>query len=107
MRAPRSGCCLVHQDEVGRFESLENGENVAAIHRLAKFKWAGYRYAVISLPGLGPDQVGLKLAPEGQQRTTLAAQNFKAGLAPTILVLGGFVHTAQTLFCGAACEVTI
>jgi len=90
-----------HRDEAGRFEPLESGENAAAIRRLVNIRWSDYRYTVILVPGRGPDQVGVNLAPEGQQRIALAAKNYKAGLAPILLVSGGFVHPAQTPFCEA------
>jgi hypothetical protein len=90
-----------HRDEAGRFEPLAAGENARTIRHLAAIDWAHYRYSVIVVPGRGPDEPGVSLAPGGRVRIELAAKEYREGMAPIILVSGGFVHPAQTPFCEA------
>jgi hypothetical protein len=90
-----------HRDEAGRFEPLETGVNAAALRRLAGIKWSDYRYTVIVVPGEGPEEPGVNLSHGSRTRIALAVKDFQAGLAPLILVSGGFVHPSQTKFCEA------
>jgi hypothetical protein len=89
------------RDEAGRYEPLENGENAAALARLSHVRWSKYPYSVIVVPGLGPEEAGVALAPGAFRRIMLAAKNYRKGLAPYILVSGGNVHPSQTPFCEA------
>jgi hypothetical protein len=89
------------RDEAKRFEPLEKGENARAFARLAKVRWNKYPYSAIVVPGAGPEQAGVALDPAGLARITLAAKRYREGLAPFILVSGGYVHPSQTPFCEA------
>lgn len=84
------------RDEAGRFEPLEEGENRAAIHRARTIDWAKYPYSVIVVPGAGPETAGVALSPRGKLRLTLAVRRYRQGMAPFLLVSGGFVHPNQT-----------
>jgi hypothetical protein len=75
--------------------------NAAALRRLAGIKWNDYRYTVIVVPGEGPEEPGVNLSHGSRTRIALAVKDFQAGLAPLILVSGGFVHPSQTKFCEA------
>ena len=89
------------RDEAGRFEPMERGENQAAFARIGSTDWSRYRYSAIVVPGSGTDRPGQAMSPWGKARVTLAARRFKAGLAPFLIVSGGYVHPAQTPFCEA------
>jgi hypothetical protein len=89
------------RDEAGRFEPMEKGENRAAYERIAKVDWSQYKYTAILIPGSGTDRPGQALSPWGKARVTLAARRYKAGLAPFLIVSGGYVHPSQTPFCEA------
>lgn len=89
------------RDEAGRFEPMEAGENEAAFHRMKFIEWSRYVYSVIVVPGAGPDLPRVALSPNGRVRDDVAAQRFRDGKAPFILVSGGFVHPAHTEFAEA------
>lgn len=89
------------RDEAGRFEPMERGENRAAFERVKTVEWSRYKYSAILVPGSGTDRPGQALSPWGKARVTLAARRYRAGLAPFLIVSGGYVHPAQTPFCEA------
>lgn len=89
------------RDEAGRFEPMEKGENKPAFDRIASTNWSQYKYAAIVVPGSGTDRPNQAMSPWGKARVTLAARRYKAGLAPFIIVSGGYVHPNQTPFCEA------
>lgn len=89
------------RDEAGRFEPMELGENKAAVSAIKATDWSQYKYAAIVVPGSGTDRPNQAMSPWGKARVTLAARRFKAGLAPFLIVSGGFVHPNQTPFCEA------
>lgn len=84
------------RDEAGRFEPLHEGENAAAVRRVRNVRWADYRYAAIVVPGAGPDRPDVALDPWAKARLELAVLRFRAGMAPFLIVSGGFVHPNQT-----------
>jgi hypothetical protein len=86
------------RDEAGRFEPLHQGENAAAIRRVASITWKRYPYTAIVVPGAGADRADIALDPWGKLRLELAVARFKAGKAPLIIVSGGYVHPNQTPF---------
>jgi hypothetical protein len=89
------------RDEAGRFEPMEKGENKLAFDRIPDIHWAQYKYAAIVVPGSGTDRPNQAMSPWGRARMILAARRYKAGLAPFIIVSGGYVHPKQTPFCEA------
>lgn len=89
------------RDEAGRFWPLDSGENIAAINHIRITDWSKYPYSVILVPGAGSEISGVSLSPWGKERLRLAVQAYRSGLAPLILVSGGFVHPSQTPFCEA------
>lgn len=86
------------RDEAGRLEPLEQGENRLAIQNIARTKWGDYRYPLIVVPGAGPDHQDERLAPGGRLRLELAVAQYRKGIAPFILVSGGFVHPPRAPF---------
>lgn len=89
------------RDEAGRFEPMEKGENRAAYESVKKIDWSKFKYSVILVPGYGPEEQGVQLSPIGKLQIELAAKRYRAGLAPFIVVSGGYVHPKQTPFCEA------
>jgi hypothetical protein len=87
-----------HRDEEGRLEPMEAGVNAAAVQAMAKTPWGKYPYSVIVVPGAGPGDLNTALSAAGRSRAALAAEAYRAGKAPFILLSGGFVHPSQTRF---------
>lgn len=84
------------RDEAARFEPTEAGENAAALGYLRSIEWSRFRYSVILVPGIGPDLAGFRLSPMGVLHVRAAAEAYRKGLAPFILLSGGYVHPNQT-----------
>ena len=89
------------RDEAVRYEPLTAKENAAAYKRAAKINWPSYQYSMILVPGLGPEQPGVRLDPNGARRCDSAAVRYHAGLAPFLVVSGGHVHPNKTPYCEA------
>lgn len=86
------------RNEAGRHEPLDQGENRAAFEQMKQTAWHEYRYALILVPGQGPEEPAVRLAPEGRLRLELAVTRFRQRVAPYICVSGGYVHPARTPF---------
>jgi hypothetical protein len=89
---------LNRRDEVARFEPMESGVNAAAIARIPTIDWKKYPYSVLLIPGIGPEVPGVALSPMGLLHVIAAAREYREGVAPFILVSGGYVHPSQTQF---------
>lgn len=89
------------RDEAGRYWPLETGQNREAIMRAKAFDPKIYPYSVILIPGAGSEVPNVSLSPWGKERLRLGVAAYRAGLAPFIMVSGGFVHPSQTPFCEA------
>ena len=87
---------LDNRDEAGRFEPMETGENAAAFAYVKSVDWSKYPYSVILVPGAGNDRPGVRLSPDGKMRDEIAANRFREGKAPLLIVSGGFVHPPRT-----------
>lgn len=98
LRATLSLLALNHRDEAGRHEPMETGVNQSAVKLIASTQWQKYPYTVIIVPGIGPSDRDTPLARMGHTHCALAAQAYKDGKAPFILVSGGYVHPAQTRY---------
>ena len=68
----------------------------------ARTDWDEYPYQVLIVPGYTPVKADHELSideiPAAQQRCDLAIADYRAGLAPYILVSGGAVHPAGTRY---------
>lgn len=89
------------RDEPSRFEPLEAGENKAAAAQVKKTDWSKYLYTAMMVPGAGPDIYNVPLSYGGKIRCTLVAERFKKGMAPFIIVSGGYCHPFHTPYCEA------
>jgi hypothetical protein len=92
---------LNDRDEPTRFEPLEEGENKAAVAAVRSTDWSKYKYATIVVPGEGPELTTVALDPMGRIRCNLALDRYRKGLAPFIIVSGGFVHPFHTPYAEA------
>ena len=84
------------RDEAARFVPLKEGMNKKPFIKVSKIDWSKYKYSMILVPGLGPEPFGVKLDPGGIERCKSAAERYRKGLAPFIVVSGGNVHPFRT-----------
>ncbi|WP_300604953.1 TIM barrel protein [Niabella sp.] len=82
--------------EAARFEPLQSGLNQSPFKQLKKTSWSRYAYSLILVPGLGPEDPVVTLDSGGARRCRAAAELYKKGLAPFIVVSGGNVHPFLT-----------
>jgi hypothetical protein len=93
---------LINQrDEAARYEPLDIGMNKTAFEKIKNIKWGNFSYSVILVPGQGPEEEGVEIDPMGISRCRMAAEYYKKGVAPFIVVSGGHVHPNKTPFCEA------
>ncbi len=81
-----------------RFEPLDQRENAGARALAPRTDWKAFRYSLLIIPGVGPEDVGTTLSPRSKLHALLAAQRYREGLAPFILVSGSAVHPRGTRF---------
>ncbi|WP_316814030.1 TIM barrel protein [Pedobacter heparinus] len=86
------------RDEAARYEPLNGGLNGAAFQKIKHTDWSAFPYSMILVPGLGPEEEGVALDPNGAKRCEAAVIRYKKGLAPFIVVSGGQVHPFRTPF---------
>ena len=85
-----------NRDEAARYEPLDQ-INKAAYKRIPKIKWNKFPYSVILVPGEGPEN-HMPISPNNKYRCQLAAERYKKGMAPFLIVSGGNVHPFQTVY---------
>ena len=88
-----------YRNEAARFEPLDS-TNAKAYLRIPHTDWKKYPYSLIMIPGEGPEN-DQSISPMGKYRCILGAEQYKKGMAPFIVVSGGFVHPFQTPYCEA------
>ena len=81
-----------------RFDPLDQRENAGAHAVAARTNWSAYRYSLLIVPGVGPEDSATVLSPRSKLHALLAAQRYRQGLAPFILVSGSAVHPRGTRF---------
>jgi hypothetical protein len=86
------------RDEAARHEPMEAGDNREAIVAIKTTRWQNFPHTVIVVPGAGGTDKATPLSAAGRKRCVLAADAYKNGKAPFILVSGGYVHPSQTPF---------
>lgn len=85
------------RDEAIRHEPLTT-ENAAAIAAIATTNFSAFPYVAILVPGQGPADATTALNPAGAARCDLAVARYHAGLAPFLLLSGGYAHPDRTVF---------
>ncbi len=86
------------RDEAARYEPLNGGLNEKPFLKIKTTNWNAYKYSLILIPGLGPEEPGVALDPKGAKRCEEGAERYRKGLAPFIVVSGGQVHPFKTPF---------
>ena len=80
------------RDEWKKGNCLMNHENKKALATLRHTDWKKFSYSLLMVPGAGPFE---------WMRCDTAAARYRNGLAPVIVLSGGFVHPFRTYFCEA------
>ena len=80
------------------YEPMESGCNKPAYDRIKTVKWADFKYSLILVPGEGPEVYDQQISPIGMLRCRGAANRWKEGVAPFIMVSGGKVHPFRTKY---------
>src|SRR6185312_8494484 len=88
-----------YRDEATRYQPLDS-TNAKAYRRIPHVDWEKYPYSLILIPGKGPED-NKSISILSKYRCMLGAENYRKGLAPFIVVSGGFVHPFQTPYCEA------
>lgn len=83
------------------FEPLSSLGNQAQYVRIKQVDWSKYAYSAILVLGAGPLDPREHISPYGRLRASYAAQLYRQGLAPFIIVSGGRVHPYHTPYCEA------
>lgn len=86
------------RDEAARYEPLTGGMNAAAFAAVQQTDWSKYPYSAMLVPGFGPEEAGIRIDHRSIARSKMAAERFKQGLTPFIIVSGGHVYPAKTPF---------
>lgn len=89
-----------NHDEAERHEPLGNFENKLAYAQIKKTVWDRYSYSVILLLGEGPENT-MAISPNTKYRCQMGAKLYHDGKAPFLIVSGGYVHPALTIYCEA------
>lgn len=87
---------LNDRDEPSVFEPLWETENAEGYRRVAHTKWDDYPYSALLVLGYGPTNYDFPLNPGGKIRLRIAAEKFKQGIAPFLIVSGGKVYPYKT-----------
>jgi len=80
------------------YEPMASSVNKLAIEKIKNTNWDKYKYTLILVPGEGPEGKETELSAGGILRCRLAAQQYKKGSAPFIMVSGGRVHPYKTKY---------
>jgi len=86
------------RNQAADYEPMASTVNKLAYERVKSIKWNDYKYALILIPGAGPEEPETALSAEGMLRCRVAALRFFEGLAPFVMVSGGNVHPFKTKF---------
>ncbi|OUJ73262.1 YdcF family protein [Hymenobacter crusticola] len=101
LRAGLLAMRLNGRDEAARYEPLVAGLNAGPKAAVSRTDWARYTYSLILVPGSGPSKPGVALDSMGAYRCRLAAERYRSGQAPFVVVSGGHVHPNKTPYCEA------
>lgn len=88
------------RNEAGRFEPAP-AINMPAYKKARSTDWDKYPYSAILVYGSGPAKESIHFSKENEVRCDSAVAVYKKGVAPFIIVSGGFVHPFMTHHCEA------
>ncbi len=86
------------RDYAAHFEPLHEGENAAAFRRAATLDWNAWPRSAILVLGHGPQIDGVPFSPSTRAQLHTVARRFHAGSAPFLILSGGRVWPAGTLY---------
>jgi hypothetical protein len=89
------------RDEPARHEPMEQKDNKKAFDKVKTTQWQKYQYAAIVVPGSGPDLYTTPLSPVNKMRLDLVATRFRKGIAPFIILSGGYCYPFGTHYAEA------
>lgn len=100
---PSMQFCLIaleinERNDAADYEPMASTVNKAALSAIKKTNFAAYKYSLILVPGEGPEERDVELSAGGMLRCRLAANQYRAGVAPFIMVSGGRVHPYKTKY---------
>lgn len=80
------------------FEPIETRYNAATKALAKRTAWSRYPYTALIVPGIGPEEPGVQLSALSDANARMAAERYRRGLAPLIVVTGGSVHPRRTRY---------
>jgi hypothetical protein len=89
------------RNDAGNDEPMAKTVNKAAFEKTKRVNWNNFKYSVLLVPGEGPETYNESISSGGIARCRLAADIYRHGLVPFILVSGGKVHPYKTKYCEA------
>lgn len=92
---------LNDRDEPARFEPMEQKDNKKAFDKIKQIQWSKYQYATIVIPGNGPELFTTPISPDNKIHCSVAAMRYLKGLAPFIIVSGGYCYPFRGPYCEA------
>ena len=92
---------LNDRDEPARFEPMGSGENSAPVSAIQHTDWSKYPYASIVIPGNGPELFTTPISPINKMHCAIAAERYRKGWAPFIIVSGGYCYPFRGPYCEA------
>lgn len=84
--------------EAGSFRPLLEGENAATVRAIAATDWSRKSHTALLVFGHGPEDAQSRTGVMGHIRLAIAADLYRRGLAPFLIVSGGNVHPNRTPF---------
>ncbi len=84
--------------DAGSYRPLLGGENAGTVRAIMGTDWKAQPYTALLVFGHGPEDAQSHTGVMGHIRLSIAADLFKRGLAPFIIVSGGNVHPNRTPF---------
>jgi hypothetical protein len=89
------------REQAADFEPMAETVNRPTLDRIKKLDWTTQKYTVLLVLGSGPQDYLTAISGDAMMRLRMAATQFRAGLAPIMVVSGGKVHPHKTRFCEA------
>ena len=89
------------RDEPARHEPLALHDNKLAVQKIKQTQFSKYTYAAILIPGNGPELFTTPISPINKMHCDIGADRFKQGLAPFIIVSGGYCYPFRGPYCEA------
>jgi hypothetical protein len=84
--------------DAGAYRPLLGGDNAATMRAIERAKWKTAPYTALLVFGHGPEDAVSRTGVMGHIRLGIAADLYKRGLAPFLIVSGGNVHPNRTPF---------